>query len=247
MESKRKRLAALFTFLFSAGIVVVLLFLFGFKTPLPLPEEEGVVIEVGGGGGGGGSDFSDAVEDYSSENANSGSLEENYMTDPHSESNYSSGQTSSGNNKTNTPEVDNRITNFKWGSGSGQGSGTGSGTGSGSGSGNGSGSGSGNGSGLGSGTGPGSGPGFSLNGRSAKSLPIPKYTEDDQGRVVVTVWVDKKGKVTRAEPGAIGTTISSPSLWNACKNSAMSSTFSVNDDAPEIQKGTITYFFVKQN
>ncbi len=246
MEKKRKRLAALFTLLFSAGVAVILLFFFGFRTPLPLPEEKGVEIELGGGGGGGGSDYNNAVADYYSSNANSGNLNDDYITDPNSEAHYSAGQTSSGNNNSK-PQPDNRITNFKWGKGGGQGTGSGSGSGSGTGSGTGSGQGSGNGSGVGSGDGPNSGPGYSLVGRSAKSLPVPRYDTEDQGRVIVKVWVDKKGKVMRAEPGEIGTTITNKSLWESCKNAAMNSNFSVNEDAPEIQVGTITYFFVKQN
>jgi hypothetical protein len=244
MEKKRKKLAALFTLLFSSVVVVLLLFLYSFRTPLPLPEEEGVVIELGGGGGGGGSDTYDEVFDnINSSNANTGDLNENYVTQGTEAVNYSAGQTSTGNNNNNSNKVDNHITNFTWGQGSGTGTGNGSGNGSGTGSGNGSGVGSGDGPGVG----PGSGPAYSLNGRSGKSIPKPKYTEDDQGKVVVTIWVDKQGNVTRAEPGAIGTTVSNPTLWNAAKTAALQAKFDVNNDAPEVQKGTITYNFIKLN
>ncbi|PKP04377.1 MAG: hypothetical protein CVU11_04950 [Bacteroidetes bacterium HGW-Bacteroidetes-6] len=65
--------------------------------------------------------------------------------------------------------------------------------------------------------------------------------------MVVTIWVDKQGNVTRAEPGAIGTTVSNPTLWNAAKTAALQAKFDVNNDAPEVQKGTITYNFIKLN
>ncbi|MDX9931231.1 MAG: energy transducer TonB [Bacteroidales bacterium] len=241
MKSKRKITSALLTLAFCGGVVVIL-FLFAFRTPLPLPEEEGVVIETNAGGGGGGSNEYFDQEFYEEMSAdNIGETNEDYITQDVENANYTSGQQNT--NTTDKPKVDNRLTNFSWG----QGNGTGTGTGSGSGSGTGTGSGTGVGSGDGPGTGPGSGPGYSLKGRGAKNIPTPKYTEDDQGKVVVTIWVDRNGKVTRAEPGAIGTTVSNPSLWTAAKNAALQAKFSTNESAPEIQKGTITYTFIKLN
>lgn len=97
----------------------------------------------------------------------------------------------------------------------------------------------------GSGTGDqGSGVSFSLSGRSAISLPKPKYPGNDAGVVVVKVTVDKNGKVTGAEPGARGTTIMNKSFWNEAKQAALKAKFNVSENAAAFQTGTISYRFV---
>ena len=125
------------------------------------------------------------------------------------------------------------------GTGSGKGTGSGTGTGSGIGSGTGSGVGSGNGSGTGSGT------SFELTGRSAKYFPKPVYNSPEQGMIVVSIKVDQNGKVTYASAGAKGTTISEIGLRQQAEAAARRTTFSPNPDAPEEQRGTITYRFLK--
>lgn len=242
MDTRRRKTTAFLLTLLTCGIILfILLFMFAFKTPLPLPEEEGVVIETNAGGGGGSEDFyeEEFSESVSEENISS----ENFVTQDVEEVNYTANKLNDSKvEKVETPAkptVDNRLTNFQWGKGNNKGSGGGTGMGTGSG--------SGIGSGDGSGVGSGSGAGYSLRGRGAKSIPKPNYTEDDQGKVVVTIWVNREGVVTRAEPGAIGTTVSNPSLWTAAKNAALSARFSTSSDAPEVQKGTITYTFIKGN
>jgi hypothetical protein len=59
------------------------------------------------------------------------------------------------------------------------------------------------------------------------------------------VWVDQQGNVTKAIAGAKGTTTSNPSLWRKAQQAALSAKFSVNLNAPEEQKGTITYNFIR--
>ena len=90
----------------------------------------------------------------------------------------------------------------------------------------------------------GSGISFSLSGRSAISLPKPKYPGDDAGLVIVKVTVDKNGKVTAAEPGARGTTIMNQEFWNEAKQAALKAKFNVSQNAPAYQQGTISYRFV---
>jgi len=90
----------------------------------------------------------------------------------------------------------------------------------------------------------GSGVSFSLSGRSAISMPKPRYPGNDAGLVVVKVTVDKNGKVTGAEPGARGTTIMDQVFWNEAKQAALKAKFNVSDSAPAFQQGTITYRFV---
>ena len=89
----------------------------------------------------------------------------------------------------------------------------------------------------------GSGVSFSLDGRSALSLPVPDYPGNDEGRIVVSITVDKNGNVTAAEPGAGGTTIINRQLWTEARQAALKAKFSVNENVPE-QRGTITYRFV---
>lgn len=91
----------------------------------------------------------------------------------------------------------------------------------------------------------GNGISFSLSGRSAKHLPKPEYKSSDQGKVVVTIYVDKFGNVKRAEPGAKGTTVTDLRLRKLAQKAALRAKFSQNPEAPEIQKGTITYNFIR--
>lgn len=253
MEKNFKKEALIGTIVFHAILLLLLLF-FAFKTKLPLPQEMGVEVMFGGGGGGGGSTSQSTV-------SSSSPVAPNEITNPAITQNNQPVVTQTAPSEVISPPsqtqkvvkqepvVDQRITDF-WGkrdpsSSQGTGSGTGSGQGTGTGQGTGSGQGSGEGSGVGSGTGDGSGPNFSLHGRSARYIPAPDYTEMDQGRVVVDVWVDKNGNVTKAIAGARGTTTSNPSLWRKSQQAALSAKFSVNLDAPEEQKGTITYSFVR--
>jgi len=85
---------------------------------------------------------------------------------------------------------------------------------------------------------------FGLAGRSALSMPKPRYPGNDAGVVVVKVTVDKNGKVTNAEPGARGTTIMNPTFWNEAKQAALKARFNVSETAPAFQQGTISYRFV---
>jgi outer membrane biosynthesis protein TonB len=125
------------------------------------------------------------------------------------------------------------------------GTGTGKGTGNGSGTGPGTGSGSGSGTGDGKGGGIGNGVSYDLGGRKAASLQKPLYNSDDQGVVVVSIKVNKLGKVTYASAGAKGTTISELGLRKQAENAALHTVFSPDENAPDEQRGTITYKFVK--
>lgn len=253
---KKYRIRALLGTLIFHLLVALLLILFGFKTPLPLPEEMAVIVDFGGGGGGGGSQShvrtqQEVVrqdktvtdnEQFIPKNAESSVTQlepspivKEPVTNPIQE-------------QSKEPTPDPRLSQY-WQNrprdASNTGSGTGSGVGTGQGSGSGAGIGTSVGSGVGSGTGGGSGPGYSLDGRSARYLPLPDYTEQEQGRVVVEIWVDKSGKVIRAIAGAKGSTTSNQSLWRKAEQAALQSKFSICDQCPEEQKGTITYTFIR--
>jgi hypothetical protein len=96
----------------------------------------------------------------------------------------------------------------------------------------------------GSGSGIGSGD-FSLGNRSAISRPKPVYKCEDEGRVVVKVYVDRYGTVVSAEPGASGSTTISKCLFERAQEAAMSTTWTADLNAPQTQAGTIIYRFEK--
>ena len=89
-----------------------------------------------------------------------------------------------------------------------------------------------------------SAPNARLKGRNVLgALPRPSYTVQDEGTVVVDIWVDNYGNVTKAVPGAKGTTVNNQSLWAAARAAAMKAHFNQSADAPALQQGTITYLF----
>ena len=85
---------------------------------------------------------------------------------------------------------------------------------------------------------------YSLQGRGFKALPTPKYDYQGEGRVVVEVSVDRSGKVVQAIPGIKGSTTLDDYLLKVAKDAALGARFEVKQDAPAIQKGTITYNFI---
>jgi len=87
-------------------------------------------------------------------------------------------------------------------------------------------------------------PNAHLKGRSVLgALPKPTYSVQNEGVVVVDIWVDKYGNVQKAVAGGQGTTVTDKTLWAAARAAAMKAHFSQNADAPELQQGTITYIF----
>ena len=87
-------------------------------------------------------------------------------------------------------------------------------------------------------------PNAHLKGRNVVgTLPRPSYSIQESGTVVVTIWVDNYGNVTKALAGADGTTVTSTELWTAARNAAMKAHFNQKADAPALQQGTITYIF----
>ncbi|OCB70454.1 hypothetical protein B0A79_24010 [Flavobacterium piscis] len=119
--------------------------------------------------------------------------------------------------------------------------GSGGGTGGGNGTGNGVGTGSGYGAGSGGGTGGGSG--YSLGTRKALSKPAPKYTCNEEGRVVVEITVDQNGKTISATPGIKGTTNTARCLLDQAKIAAMNTKWEADNNAAAKQVGKIIYNF----
>jgi len=119
--------------------------------------------------------------------------------------------------------------------------GSGGGTGGGNGTGNGIGTGSGYGAGSGGGSGGGSG--YSLGNRKALSKPAPKYTCNEEGKVVVEVTVDQNGRTVSATPGIKGTTNTASCLLEQAKIAAMNTKWSPDSNAAAKQVGKIVYNF----
>lgn len=92
----------------------------------------------------------------------------------------------------------------------------------------------------------GNGIGYSLVGRKALGLPEPKYSSQAQGKVVITILVDRNGKVVSAE-NSRGTNINDQQLINQCIIAAKKAQFNASETAVEKQKGTITYVFSRTN
>lgn len=86
-------------------------------------------------------------------------------------------------------------------------------------------------------------PGYYLAGRTLASWSKP--TGAAVGTITINVTVDRQGRVIRATYGkGSGAIASSSEARQSCIQAALSSQFSVApDDAPETQKGTITYRF----
>jgi len=94
--------------------------------------------------------------------------------------------------------------------------------------------------------GKGNGISYDLGGRGARNLPKPTYNSPEQGKIVVSIKVNRQGQVTYASAGAKGTTISEINLRQQAENAARKTVFAPDAGAPEEQRGTITYVFVKQ-
>jgi TonB family protein len=84
---------------------------------------------------------------------------------------------------------------------------------------------------------------FSLAGRNPLSLPKPNIRYNTEGKVVVTVTVDKQGRVTKAVAGARGSTTLDEHMLEAAEKAALQARFDVSSSAPAYQVGTITYHF----
>jgi hypothetical protein len=233
-EQKRKLISAVIT-LFVSAAVVCSLFILSLPYPDPPPPELGVEMnaeelsDVG-------NDFDNASEggEDVSNNATSNNAEENIVNQ-----NVEESPVVSKRNETATPKKEeekpaeptiNQNALFskgkvKKGSGSDQGISEGSGTGAG-------------------GNGDGKGVSFNLGGRGAKELVPPTASNNTPGKIVVEIIVDKEGNVVRAKAGVRGTTISNTNLYRKCEQAARKCKFAADSNAPEDQKGTITYRFV---
>jgi hypothetical protein len=138
-------------------------------------------------------------------------------------------------------ELSNRL-NSKFGRTGGTAGATGSGQGSTSGGGD---QGAPNGSGDGNGTGgSGNSGNYQLGTRSALERPKPRYDCEGEGIVVVKVYVDRSGTVTRADgQGQKGSTTSEECLIRRAQEAALKTRWQGDPSALELQVGSIRYSF----
>ena len=233
-ENRRKLISAIIT-LFVSMIGTGILFVVALPYPDPPPPELGVEMNA--------EELSDIGNDF--DNASEGGEDvSNNVASNYSKENIVNQDTeeapiSSKRNETVTPKKENEKPaepainqnalfskgKVKKGNGGSQGISEGSGSGAG-------------------GNGEGKGVSFNLGGRGAKELVPPSASNNTPGKIVVEIFVDKEGNVVRAKAGVKGTTISNSNLYRKCEQAARKCKFAADPNAPEEQRGTITYRFV---
>ncbi|MGQ9846350.1 MAG: cell envelope integrity protein TolA [Bacteroidales bacterium] len=232
------------------GIVIVLLFLLGLHTPLPLPGEKGILVNFGTTDDGSGNiepnqqiqqmqsnsqnneesnmsqDFEEAITVKTNQN------KKNKLTEPVNNTNQAQENTPTINQDALFPGNQNSNSNSE-----GEGNGTGN-----------QGNAEGDPNALSHhGSLDGGGNSYNLVGRGLKGgLPRPIYPGNEQGKVVVEIFVDRYGSVVKANAGIKGSTILSKPYLDAAYNAALKAKFDPKPDAPELQRGTITYKFSLQ-
>ena len=84
---------------------------------------------------------------------------------------------------------------------------------------------------------------FNLGGRTIVELKKPIYESQTQGTVVVTIRVNRYGKVINATAGAKGSTTTNSYLYARATEAALQTTFNPKPNAQEVQIGSIIYHF----
>lgn len=234
------KLIGLIVSIVAHGLLVLCLLLMGLRYPDPPPPELGVEMDMG--------EFSDVGTDleHAAEGGEDLSSESSYANDDNNELTQQSEDVPLTSKKTPSPtknkkkpkdnvkpqsdetKIDQNALFTKGRVNKCSGGSTGVGEGSGKGSG---------------GEGGGSGTSFSLEGRGSKSLSRPTATSTKNGNIAVEIKVDQEGNVVSAKAGVRGTTLWDSNLFRRCEQAAKKSKFTANPDAPELQKGTITYIF----
>ena len=86
-------------------------------------------------------------------------------------------------------------------------------------------------------------PNYNLAGREALLTPKEQPNCEEDGIVVVEVFVDRNGTVIRANSGAKGSTNTHPCLLKPAREAALRTSWNADPNAQKIQKGTIIYIF----
>ena len=86
-------------------------------------------------------------------------------------------------------------------------------------------------------------PNYNLAGREALVKPKEQPNCEEEGIVVVSIEVDKEGKVIKAVSGVKGTTNTANCLLKPAREAALKTTWNADPNSPTKQKGTIIYKF----
>ena len=86
-------------------------------------------------------------------------------------------------------------------------------------------------------------PNYNLEGRNALSTPKEQPNCQQEGIVVVEIFVDRNGTVIRANSGEKGSTSTHPCLLKPAREAALRTTWNADPNAPTKQKGIIIYKF----
>ncbi|MBL4594358.1 MAG: energy transducer TonB [Flavobacteriales bacterium] len=86
--------------------------------------------------------------------------------------------------------------------------------------------------------------GFSLGTRGKVSFKKPDNPTQEDGKVVVDIWVNRAGEVLKAKAGARGSTTTNPILQKKAEEAAYKAKFKKDANAPFEQKGTMTFVFI---
>lgn len=246
-DRNRQSLKALImTLLISIGIVLLLMFLNLYR-PNPLPTEVIVEIPLGigdpeSGGGSGGAIKQDMTPAVEKEEAGS-TITDNTKESPeiHTPNNVSTKPVNTNVKPNNNTKPNNPNALFPGMNNEGDGGGKDDG------------SGKGDGPDKGDGTGPNgnkpgiNGPGgadYVMEGRTAVSKPKLTDTFEEEGKVVVNVWIDQSGAVTRTSINESLTNTSSPRLRSIAEKAAKKWKYSGSSKAAVEQKGSVIYKFV---
>lgn len=85
--------------------------------------------------------------------------------------------------------------------------------------------------------------GYLLGGRKVEDKKNIEYKCDEEGTVVVSIEVDRNGKVISATPGVQGTTNNSKCILDTARILALETKFNIDPKAPVSQMGKIIYRF----
>lgn len=238
--------AVIATLVITVGIILLLMFINLYK-PNPLPTEVLIELELGygdpdaGGGSGGAKTISTPVE--VKEEQSSSISTENTKESPivHSTNNVNTNPVNTNVAVNNNTKPNNPNALFPGMGEDGEGGGKDNGKGDGIGPNNGPGFGpDGKNEGI---NGPG-GPNWIMEGRTAISKPTITDSFEEEGKVVVNVWIDQSGAVTRTSINESQTNTSSTKLRNLAEKAAKKWKYSGSTKASIEQKGLVIYKFV---
>jgi outer membrane biosynthesis protein TonB len=87
---------------------------------------------------------------------------------------------------------------------------------------------------------------FRLHGRSLLSRPQPTYDGDETGYIAINIKVDRQGNVIETSHNMRGSTLNNSRLIDIAKKAAREIKYNASPDAPEVQFGTIRFYFKVQ-